>query len=106
MNFTAIRKNDDETIIAIINCNDTTQFSNSEGFLKHLKLAVKQWCEHNEEGKKMAEYSCGDFNFGDLATVFDNPELRNVLAMHGIINLSITITQVGSNDFNYDTVLI
>jgi len=106
--------------IAAVNDGELTQFAvmtfttikqegapdmTQEEFLERLTKATTQWLTLNEVGQQAFEDSNEDFNFGDLETYDDNPELKNLLAKNLIFDLKVDVITTGAYNFNFDTQL-
>lgn len=104
-----------EATFAIVSAM-TTNISNEHTFLARLTEALTEWVRTTKEGKKAWEYSCYDFNIGDLAGLFEEVNgrfrlplrLEKELAKRGIRNLTIVGSSYDgvSRDWSYDQVLI
>jgi hypothetical protein len=100
--FIARRHNEDETITLIMTVSNKEKMHANE-FLKSLKQAVNTFTTYHEEGKKMLEYSDGDFNFGDLAVVADSPLFLRIASKYRLFDLEIVLVQNNQDDFDFDT---
>jgi hypothetical protein len=87
--FVAIRNERGDAVIAIIDLELVG--ITEKDILSHLCEAVQKWVTSDEIGKKVAEDTGGDFNFGDLAMYQDNDGLVSCLSEVGINNLSVEI---------------
>lgn len=105
--FVVPRLNPDDPMIAIVEAE--VDFSPLQSlFLPKLKEGVAAWINKTEEGKRGWDYSCGEFNVGDLSGCDYDPEspLGQELAAVGILNLHISTMSLINSCWHYDTILV
>jgi hypothetical protein len=104
--FTAIRQNNDETIIANMSFIENLLIPSKEEFFARLKNAVTFWTAVNGDGKKAKAECNGNFNFGDLFLNYTKNSLVIQLNKEGIFGLHIEVLSSHETHFDYDTLLI
>lgn len=108
MKYNTIVFREGKDSVAIIDARVTnSDLLGHRKFLAALKRAITKWVKSTEEGKKAFEYSCEDFNVGDLSSYTDSPYLTYYLHEEGIHELEISAyaSDSGNMNWNYDTPL-
>ena len=103
--FIARRECSDETITLIMTVSNEEKL-HSNAFLNALKQAINTYTTYHEVGKKLLEYSGGDFNFGDLALVADDPLFLSIASKYRLFDFKVEMVQNNQDDFNYDMCLV
>jgi len=107
--FVVLRSSSDEVTFAVVTARVATdELRNDFAFQDALIAAITEWVKTTETGRAEWAGSCQDFNVGDLASCYDDPDLLKLLAERGIRNLKIEIcSAVGqSQNWTYDQVLV
>ena len=100
--FIARRQNSDETITLVMTVSNVEKLADIT-FLKQLKQAINTYITYNENGRKVLEYSGGDFNFGDLAVIAEDSSFINIAAKYRLFDFKVELIQNNQDDFNFDT---
>lgn len=106
MQLTATRINSEDTIIATMSFDVSSDIEFPYQFFERLKKSITEWAKTTEEGKKAYNYSSGDFNFGDLASYLEDSKLVEILKSNGITNLKMSIINSKIGDFSFDAILV
>ena len=104
-----LRNSTDEITFAEVNCM-TTDKNMTDGKLRDkISQAVLKWRETTKEGDTAWEYSCEDFNVGDLAAgSLGDENLKKELEKVGVYELEIkthSFDLYGCTEWRYDEVL-
>ena len=85
------RQSKDESTVAILTCNRTSDIADAAGFRDALKKAVSDWVDRTTDGRDAYAENGNDFNLGDLAQLEDDPTLLKFMALHGITGFAIQV---------------
>lgn len=55
----------------VIVVDKTDKIASESDLIDALRVAVGKWMHETDEGLSASAYTCGDFNFGDLAVYLD-----------------------------------
>ena len=104
--FKIDRLSDEENTTAIISFTGEERLTVQET-LNLVTTAVTKWIQKTKEGKKAWEYSCGDFNIGDLASYIEDDDLIKYFDEVGLTNVKLIDNEYESSKYiwNFDTVL-
>lgn len=104
-----VRASPEETTFAVVTATTwgPDPLTDAE-FIKVLKTAITEWAYTTGPGMSAWEASSEDFNVGDLDNEQYDPELIQILRVHGITYLSVTPHSMHdvNNHWTYDTVLV
>jgi hypothetical protein len=105
-----IVKRASESTWAVVEADVSENKNNARSnFVDNLTACITEWIKDTDDGKEAWETSCRDFNVGDLSSYVDSPWLHNILAVHGIGDLKVTIHSYDSTDndsWYYDRILV
>jgi hypothetical protein len=94
-----------ENLNCIVSCKDNSRIETPSEFFNALTTSTTEWVKNTDIGKKAFEYSCEDFNVGDLSSYLGDEDLNNILLTNGICELEINLIDV-EGFFNYDKRLV
>ena len=97
-----IAKRTNENVIAIISCE--SKHTDVNVIVSNIRKAIMSWTKEDEEGEKALNYSCNEFNFGDLAMYQDDETLPSYLEREGVLNLNVELLNC-LETVNFDTIL-
>lgn len=106
-NTIVLRNSGDEITFADVSCQTDREMTDTE-LREAVSKAVSEWIAETEDGKKAWEYSCEDFNIGDLACRGIDDDLKEKLEKVGVYELHISTHSFEANwptPWSYDDIL-
>jgi len=99
--FIARGQNADKTITVIMTISNEEKL-HADAFLESLKHAISTYITYNENGRRMWEYSGGEFNFADLAIAAHDGYFLSIADKYRLFDLKVELVQNNQADFDLD----
>ena len=94
-----------ENLNCVVSCKDNSRIESPNDFFNALTTSISDWVKNTEIGKKAFEYTCEDFNIGDLSSYLDDEDLKHILLTNGVCELEISLIEI-DGFFNFDKRLV
>ncbi len=85
------RQSKDESTVAILICNRTSDIADAAAFREALRKPVSDWVDRTTDGRDAYAENGNDFNLGDLAQWDDDLPLLKFMQLHGITGFTIQV---------------
>jgi FMN phosphatase YigB (HAD superfamily) len=97
-----------ETTFALVGCTKNNQVFRANQIYPRVRAAVTQWVRETPAGAEAYRRSSADYNVGDLSNDRDDPDLKRLLAAHGIHDLTLDVftDNATAGAWTYDTHLV
>ena len=84
-----LRNSSDEITFAEVSCMTLDESINARKLRDKISNVIEEWRKETEAGEDAWEYTCEDFNIGDLASRWPDEDINNRLEKAGIKDLHI-----------------